>query len=377
MAINYAQCWEDTAVLRRALQINSDDEVVSIASGGDNSLALLLDNPRSITAIDFNIEQVYLVELKIAALGTLDYDDFVAFLGASPCDNRRSIYHAVRTRLSPQAKAYWNSHTGVIRDGVIHSGKFERYLAAFRRYLLPLIVDRKSIAALVSAESTQEQRAVFTGHFVSRRWRLLFRLMFNRQLLSWFGRYPGAFSQVDRGDIAAELLRRTEYGLTEIPVKDNYIVRYALTGNYDLKTCAPAYLLPSNFHILRERVNRLRLVHGGLQTYLERIPAGTYAAFNLSDILEYLTDKQAEDLLHAVDRSARPGARLAFWTMFRDQSIPGTFAGRFMSDGGGAHQLPKQDRGFFYGGFDVWRKSAGVLCDRSADTHTTDVTGAL
>ena len=66
--IHYSQCWEDPTTLIKALRISPEDNVISIASGGDNTLALLLENPKSITAIDSNPAQIYLCELKIKAI---------------------------------------------------------------------------------------------------------------------------------------------------------------------------------------------------------------------------------------------------------------------------------------------------------------------
>src|SRR6516162_2632861 len=40
-SIRYAQCWEDADVLIEALDIHPGDTCVSVASGGDNTLALL------------------------------------------------------------------------------------------------------------------------------------------------------------------------------------------------------------------------------------------------------------------------------------------------------------------------------------------------
>ncbi|MBI5266098.1 MAG: DUF3419 family protein [candidate division Zixibacteria bacterium] len=374
MAVNYAQCWEDTAVLRRALRIGQDDDILSVASGGDNTFALLLDDPRSVTAVDCNLEQIHLVELKMAAIRTLDYDDFTGFLGASLCD-RRSIYKSVRSRLSPQAREYWDRRLDQINRGVIHCGKFERYLSTFRRYILPLIINRRGIDEFVRAESTERQKEIFMRRFDSWRWRLLFRLMFSRRLLGWFGRCPEAFSQVGRRNIADELLKRTEHGLTEVPAVDNYIVRYALTGNYDLNICAPEYLLPANFHILRERLDRLTLVHGSLQSVLEQKPADSYSAFNLSDVFEYLNAPQVEGMLQSIHRCAGFGSRLAFWTMFRQQSIPGPFNHRFTSDTVRAHELSKDDRGFFYGSFNIWQMARRDSRDSSVNIQANVSTG--
>ena len=68
--INYSQCWEDPAVLNEALAINSQDIVLSITSGGDNTLALLLRNPQRVISIDLNPtpweQQLYLCVCALA-----------------------------------------------------------------------------------------------------------------------------------------------------------------------------------------------------------------------------------------------------------------------------------------------------------------------
>lgn len=377
MAVNYAQCWEDTAVLRRALRIGPDDDVLSVASGGDNSFALLMDDPRSVTAVDCNLEQIHLLELKIGLIKTLDYDDFTGFLGASPCVRRRSIYRSVRSSLSPQARHYWDQRLDQIKRGVIHCGKFERYLSVFRRFILPLIICSREIDEFIRAESIEQQKEIFTRRFDSWRWRLLFRVMFSRRLLGWFGRCPEAFAQVGRRNIADELLSRTGHGLTEIQVGNNYIVRYALTGNYNLNTSAPEYLLPANFYILRERLNRLTLVHGSLQSVLVQKPVDSFSAFNLSDVFEYLNESQVQSLFQSIDRCARPRSRLAFWTMFRQQSIPSPFNDHFTSDLERAYELSKGDRGFFYGSFNIWQRDPRGLHDKSADIQKNASAGVL
>ena len=81
--INYSQCWEDPLLLNEALEINAQDTVLSITSGGDNTLFLLLKQPKKIVSIDFNPVQNYLLELKIATLKALPHGEVLEFLGES------------------------------------------------------------------------------------------------------------------------------------------------------------------------------------------------------------------------------------------------------------------------------------------------------
>ena len=75
--LSYAQVWEDEAVLRAALQVRPGQHVLSIASGGDNAIALALAGAR-VTTVDLSLPQLALTELKLAA-GQLPYEDFLFF----------------------------------------------------------------------------------------------------------------------------------------------------------------------------------------------------------------------------------------------------------------------------------------------------------
>ena len=77
----YNTCWEDPAVDRRALQLGPDDSVMVISSAGCNALDYALDAPARIHAVDANPRQNALLELKIAAIRRLEYEDFFALFG--------------------------------------------------------------------------------------------------------------------------------------------------------------------------------------------------------------------------------------------------------------------------------------------------------
>ena len=79
--ILYAQCWEDPQIDRTAFKINSEDIVFTITSGGCNALTFLLDNPKKIISLDLNPHQNYLLELKIAAMKRLSYDEVLQLFG--------------------------------------------------------------------------------------------------------------------------------------------------------------------------------------------------------------------------------------------------------------------------------------------------------
>jgi S-adenosylmethionine-diacylglycerol 3-amino-3-carboxypropyl transferase len=374
--IRYAQCWEDPSTLRKALEISPADDVVSIASGGENSFALLLDHPRSLTAVDSNPAQLFLVELKMRAIQRLDYDDFIAFVGARPCRDRARLYRSVRDGLTAEAQGYWDARALEINQGVIHCGKFENYFSIFRRLVLPLIHNRDRVRQLLAAPSVVEQRIFYDRVWNTRRWRALVRIFFGKLVMGRLGRDPAVFRYVAVDDIADELLERARRGASEVPLQGNYFLEYILTGHFsDLERCHP-YMSEANFYLLRERLEQLRLVRATLDDYLARVGPGTLSKCNLSDIFEYMSPEDFESSLRHIVRSSRDGAKLAFWTTFVSRLIPANLTGDLQPNDFRSQSLFAADRTFFYGSFNLWTVKRKELM-RNSRSETVQVPATI
>src|SRR5688572_14614588 len=91
--IRYANCWEDPELLLEAMTtLGPNKKILSVASAGDNSFSLLLLDPEMVVAVDINKTQLYLTELKKAAIAQLEYKEVLCFLGFLPCENRGNYY---------------------------------------------------------------------------------------------------------------------------------------------------------------------------------------------------------------------------------------------------------------------------------------------
>ena len=351
MNILYSQCWEDPDLLDLGLGVTDGDDVLSIASAGDNSFALLLNHPRTLTAVDFNPAQLHLMELKMVAT-RLDHADFAAFLGARPCGSRVAVYQSLRNDLSTGARRFWDGRAAEIDRGVIHGGRLERYLASFRRWMFPLIHGPSLVRELLDASSLADQRRIYAERWDCRRWRWLFQLFFSRTVMSRCGRRPEWFAQVSRPNIAAALLERTCFGLTRVPTRGNYFLEYILTGGYrDLNT-APPYLRPANFKTLQGHVGRVTLRCSDLRGCLEQASPGAYSCFNLSDVFEYISPAETEATWRALVRAARPQSRVVYRTLFvpRPALRHPTIRNRAFS---GPAPTRERDRTFFYDRFEA------------------------
>jgi S-adenosylmethionine-diacylglycerol 3-amino-3-carboxypropyl transferase len=361
--------WEDAAILQEALQVGPDDDVLSIASAGDNSFALAIAGARSVTCIDLSFPQLAVTELKLAAT-SLEYDEFIRLLGATPEKNRRGLLQKIQHELSPDVRLYWQQNTEVIDRGVIGQGKFERYLDAFRTRLLPLIHSRGTIEELADLQTLEAQRRFFDERWNNRRYRALFQLFFSRFVMERTGRTAAHFAHVE-GAVSSEFLRRTKHVLTNIPIVTNPYLQWMLRGRHRDLERAHLYLTREGHRKLRDARPRIRLV---LQELEQHLPAvmdetngeGRYSAFNYSNLFEYVSAEQHEQLLRLTVGAARKGARIAYWNLLVPRSAPASMDDLVERNVETARELLARDRAFVYGGFnlEIVRSSGGNMRSR-------------
>lgn len=349
--IRYSQVWEDCALLGRALAIGRDDDLLSIGSAGDNVLALLLDEPRSVTAIDLNPAQAALVELKLAAVRALNYAEFVCFIGARDGFDRVALYHRVRDGLSPAARRFWDAHPAELAIGVLHAGRLDRYFQTFQREHLPAFISRPELDELLSLDDRPRQRALFAQHFDNDAFRARFAAYFGPESLARNGRDPSQLAWVGDVDVVAMLWERFRFACCDIATRGNFYLEYFFTSRYRDLELGPPYLRRNAFARLPALVDRVELVTDELGHHLDGVAPGRYSKVNASDLFEYLSEEETEALFGKLVRATRPGGRIAYWNLFVPRAPSGVSRLWLRSRRETADALWRHDRAFFYRAF--------------------------
>jgi len=348
----YAQCWEDPGVLRQALRVGPDDDVLSICGAGDNAFALLLDAPRSITCVDHSAAQLALAELKLEAARQLPVHSFRSALGLDALGRRVWFYHHLRPSLGPRARAFFDDHEGHIRAGLLGAGGFERGLQRFREQVLSRIHPPDRIDRMLSLDDVRQQGALYAAEWDTLRWRGLFRVAFDRRLMARRGRASGALDAL--GDsVPATMHARAARILCTLPAASNFFLQWYLRGHYPDPELGPPYLTTAGHAAMQERGGRVRFLLGGLLDVLRGCPDDAFSAFNLSNIFEYMDEEETRVLLTEIARVGRPGARLCYWNLLVPRHRPESMAHRLERDVGLAAALLEQDRAFAYGAVQV------------------------
>jgi S-adenosylmethionine-diacylglycerol 3-amino-3-carboxypropyl transferase len=346
--IRYAQCWEDADILLAALEPGPGKRCLSIASAGDNTLALLSRNPENVLAIDLSPAQIACLELRVAAYRELQHGELLALIGSVESDTRPRLYQTCRKHLSTDALAFWDERPHLIAAGIGSVGKFEHYFTLFRERMLSLVHPKDRVQELLRPKLIAERRLFYDEKWNNLRWRLMFRIFFSRKVMGLLDRDPEFFRYVE-GSVSERIVKRTEYALTELDPAANPYIQWILTGRHN--AALPMALREENFEPIRRNLDRLKWRCGALEESLKGDQK--FDCFNLSDIFEYMSPSSYEELLRMLASSACPGARLAYWNMLAPRHRPESMSAILRPLTKLSTQLFARDQAFFYSAFVV------------------------
>jgi S-adenosylmethionine-diacylglycerol 3-amino-3-carboxypropyl transferase len=345
-SVVYAQCWEDPDIDRRAFRMRSGDTVFSITSGGCNTLAFLIDDPCKVIALDLNPCQNYLLELKMAAIRSLDHNGLLKFIGVLRSEDRKATYQELKVQLTPEATAYWDGHYSDISRGIIHSGRYERYMHLLGKSLR-FMIGTAAVDKMFERSSKAEREEIYNTQWNNKRWTLFTKLLLSRQLMTLlFDR--AFFAQLDKrfsfGDHFRKVVRR---GVINFNACDNPYLSYMLSGAY-CKGNLPVYLMPEYFDVIKSRLDRISIVNKSCEDYFSKLPDSSISRFNFSNIFEWIPFDAYETLLRATIRVAKDQAVLTYRNLLVDRSRPDTLARWIYPRKDLAARLHDQDRAFIY-----------------------------
>lgn len=338
-------------MLKEALKIETDDVVLSITSGGDNSLALLLSRPKKIFFVDWKPEQNYITELKLTAPQGLNYQQYLELLGVKDSTYRVKYFNKINRLLSENARLWFIENMKIIENGLIHGGKFEKYLNRFRKYLLPLVHSSETVSKFVRQRNLLDQITFYEKVWNSWRWKLFFSVATNPLLLRKHARQKGAKnSQKTKHNNYFERLEKLIY---RNHLGTNHYLCYALIGRYG--NSLPNYLLEENYLALKNgslTPHEFRSVD--LLTFLKCTPDNFLTKLNLSDTFEFLNQEMTIEVWKEVVRATKNGGVVVFWCNQMEHVLPQDVVRNVFANEDLENRLYKQDRLYFYRSFHIY-----------------------
>jgi S-adenosylmethionine-diacylglycerol 3-amino-3-carboxypropyl transferase len=365
----YPQIWEDPDVDMEAMAIEPRHHIVAISSGGCNVLSYLVANPARITAVDLSPAHVALLKLKIAGLQYLpDWETFYQFFGEANASKNTSRYRDhLRKKLEPATRRYWEQRMPNGRRRLSH---FTRNI--YRKGLLGRFIGTghglaklagHDLRGITMCETLAEQRSYFDRQIAP---------LFDKRVIRWMTGYraslfglgipPSQYNALSQGRPMADVLRaRLEKLACGFPLSENYFAWQAFNRAYAPNASGPLppYLRKENFDILRQRADRVQMLHASLTDIINAMPQASAHRFVLLDAQDWMSDEQLNELWQAISHAAAPEARVIFRTAGEQSILPGRLDPALLSNWTYLEEqsagFNARDRSAIYGGFHAYQ----------------------
>jgi betaine lipid synthase len=255
----YGFTWEDPYVDMEHLNLGRDDSILCITSAGDNALHYAVaGKPHRIHAVDMNPCQGHLLELKLACIASLSYDEMWQMFGEGRIDNFRELLDSkISPFLSSHAYQFWRLNTHAF-DKAFYFRGYSGHALRLAKFAFTVTGVRRWVEKMCTANSVEEQQDVWN--------RKLRSTLINKPLIRLFLSNPAFLWNalgvpmnqyqifLDEGVSAEQFAIDT---LDSIPSRsliknDNYHYQLCLMHKYTKQSC-PLYLKPDGFAALKKQ----------------------------------------------------------------------------------------------------------------------------
>jgi S-adenosylmethionine-diacylglycerol 3-amino-3-carboxypropyl transferase len=356
--LRYSLVWEGSATLCTALQITSDDHALIITGAGCNVLNALLQAPHQVTAIDLNPEQNRLLKFKCHVIQHHEYPVFRGLLGLDGAAAVASAWTSVRAGLPLEKQAFWADFFAANPGGLLGAGRLETYVNGFLPTLAAPL--QNQLRQLLHFDSLAEQQTYFQTVIEAT------ENNFQQQFITYFdaanlskGRDPRLFKYA--GQSGGELFyQRLQQHLNQELVRNNFFSCFFFFGLAHL----PEYILPpcyqgANYEQLRTQLPKLEIITGEATSYLLSAAGRTITKASLSNIFEYVSAEEFEQVCQQLGHDAPRQLRMVFWNLLQIQAAARSPAVPLLADV--SQQLSAQEACFYFDSVRVlaWGEKAG------------------
>jgi S-adenosylmethionine:diacylglycerol 3-amino-3-carboxypropyl transferase len=344
--IHFAQIREDGRLERHLMQSHHPRRIVCVASGGCTALSLL-DRAEIVHAVDASPAQCALVELRKAALGHLSRQDYLAFIGDAPSDDRLADYARLAPSLPAYAREFWDARPELITEGINGSGTTEGFYRFVGRNLRASVIPDAVWEQLFACDSIEQQRALYARHFDNEAWHLALRLLLSRTTHLAF--FPAAwFASAREHDFGAFFAAQFEKEVTTRVVKGNYFLSQLLFARYrdEEPEGTPPYLTRENYEAIRNNLDRLVIVPAPLEQYLAELSG--IDGFFLSNVCDWADASSRQAIASGILRAGVSGAVVLHRNLLGGHSPADELGERLRVDASESAHLHKLERSMMY-----------------------------
>lgn len=315
----WVQTEEDCITSWRGLGQPRGGRLLTVTSGGCTALSFAAAGAGSVISIDVNPSQSRVLELKVAALEALRVGEVRALFGIEgDLGSTAALYARVRPRLSTEAAGYWDANQDLfLRRRLVDAGAMQGVGTALRERSPN---GRAALEAVFVATDLERQVELVRGEALGAL-RLVAELRQERAEL-FFGAEDGATDD----QAVAECMRRAfvervtaaagRFFFRTSPWAAQMLLGQYWDGVY------PPYLDDSAASGFSGLGNRIEIVTSDIGAGIKALPDQSLHGADLSNVGDLMGGKEHGQLLDALRRSLRSGARVVQRQLIQDEARP-------------------------------------------------------
>lgn len=322
----YSLSWEDPREDDKVLDINADDTVLTLTSGGCNALDLVYQGAGQVVGVDINPAQSYLLELKRVAVMRLPYEDVWQMFGDGVHPKFKLLFEKeLAPFLSQGAANFWRKKARYFKNGLYYHGGMGRLIRAVRT-LARVTGQEHWIDCLVNAPTLEKQKELWfatVGKWLIKAGvitRISAFLVTNRLVL-WFcaGVCKGQLDHIRKeGDIYNYVVRCLNSTAEYSHIRDsNYFYRCCLTGKFS-KNCCPRFLEEEAFQSLKMSLNKDERLLIRTGPFVDELNKRMYTKVILMDHVDWLDQADIDILCDSLREHVKPGGRVIWRSASRN-----------------------------------------------------------
>ncbi|CAO3633981.1 unnamed protein product [Cunninghamella blakesleeana] len=306
----YAFTWEDPRVDLQYLNITNDDVLFVITSAGDNALEYALHQPKRIHCIDMNPCQNHLLELKLASISTLQYEDFWRMFGEGRHPLFQSLLHdVISPHLSAYAYQYWSQHSDRFSHKFYKTGYSGLALSIFEWWVRMNGLS-KHVQNMCEAKTIEEQKRIWLEHIRPAMFSPMIRKVLNNPMFMWnaLGVPMNQMNMFLQECTTQEYIENT---LDPIPSHsllrtDQYFYHLCMMQKYTQESC-PSYLTLDGFNKLKQPgvLDAFRLHTDSILNVLQTLPDNYLTILVVMDHMDWFDPKSHDELLDEIKQMNR------------------------------------------------------------------------
>ncbi|WP_028776487.1 DUF3419 family protein [Shimazuella kribbensis] len=308
--IYFAQIREDSRIERDLCSVYQPKTIATIGSGGCTAFSLLHDDIDHLYVIDINPAQTALIELKKAAIQTLDREHYLQFIGEKTIETseREQTYKNLKPMLSHRAKEYWDRQIEQVRKGINYSGATERFYHYIGTHLRKHLYSEEIWQQLFRCSDIEEQRLFYQQYCTSEAWNVAIRILLSKTTHLQF--YPAQmFQQAGETIFSQFFSSKFKQEVCNKRIHHNYFLSQLLYGSYlwKEKEGMPYYLSDQGYAQAKKNAEKCMVIREDIAQFLAATDH-QIDAFFLSNVFDWIQENERNHLFQAITKAKSPQA---------------------------------------------------------------------